>query len=202
MALWGNTDAQASAPKIVVRTDGDVATSNTARLGTTQYGNTVYAVSATEMQAESAESKKIAHAGWVVKRDRGNGRVQYETLVAMGSISGDAAGGADDAILPNFVLRINTQPVSLANVAGTSNAVFTVVASSRPAGATLGYLWQANTGSGFANLVANASITGVDTATVTINPASGLGNAQLRVIVSTAGANSVTSNVATLAIAV
>lgn len=49
MALWGNTDAQASAPKIVVRTDGDVATSNTARLGTTQYGNTVFAVSAAEL---------------------------------------------------------------------------------------------------------------------------------------------------------
>lgn len=198
MSLWGNTDAQASAPKIVVRTDGDVATSNTSRLGTTQYGNTVYAVSAVEMQAESAESKKIAHAGWVVKRDRGNGRVSYETLVAMGSISGDAAGGADDVILPNITLRINAQPVSLANVAGTSNVSFTVAASSRPAGATLSYVWQANTGAGFANLVANASITGVGTATLSIAPASDLGDAELRVVVSAAGANSVTSRVVTL----
>lgn len=198
MALWGNTDAQSSAPKIVVRTDGDVATSNTARLGTTQYGNTVYAVSATEMQAESVESKKIAHAGWVVRRNRGNGRVQYETLVAMGSIASDAAGGADNVVLPNYTLRINTQPTSLTNVAGASSAAFTVVASSRPAGATLSYQWQANTGSGFANLVANASITGTTAASVTINPASALGDAQLRVVVSATGANSITSNVAIL----
>lgn len=199
MALWGNTDAQSSAPKIVVRTDGDVATSNTARLGTTQYGNTVFAVSAQEKLADGGDAPKIAHAGWVVKHDRGNGRVMYETLVAMGSISGDAAGGADNVVLPNYVLRVNSQPTS-ANVAAADTATFTVVASSRPAGATLGYTWQANTGSGFANLVANASITGVATNTLSINPASSLGTAQLRVVVSTTGANSVTSSVATLTV--
>lgn len=50
MALWGNTDANTSAPKIVVRTDGDVATTHASRLGTTQYGNTVFGVSATEQR--------------------------------------------------------------------------------------------------------------------------------------------------------
>ena len=49
----------------------------------------------------TGEGKSVAHAGWV-KRTPGtggrNGRVQYETLVAMGSISGDAA---DDTPLPD-----------------------------------------------------------------------------------------------------
>ena len=97
MALWGNTDANTSAPKIVVRTDGDVANTHASRLGTTQYGNTVFGVS---------EAAGVAHAGWVVRKDRGNGRVQYETLVAMKTISSDgektiSSDGDDDTNLPD-----------------------------------------------------------------------------------------------------
>ncbi len=98
MALWGNTDANTSAPKIVVRTDGDVATTPASRLGTTQYGNTVFGVSAAEQRVGAGGHLGVAHAGWVVRKDRGNGRVQYETLVAMKTISGD---GDDDTILPD-----------------------------------------------------------------------------------------------------
>ncbi len=49
----------------------------------------------------AGEGKRIAHAGWV-KRTAGSGgrsgRIHYETLVAAGSISGDAA---DDTQLPD-----------------------------------------------------------------------------------------------------
>jgi hypothetical protein len=48
-----------------------------------------------------AKNKGVAHAGWVnrvVGTGGRAGRVQYETLVAMGSITGD---GSDDSILPD-----------------------------------------------------------------------------------------------------
>lgn len=53
----------------------------------------IYGADSTEVGV-AGEGKSVAHAGWV-KRTAGtggrSGRVQYETLVAMGSISGDAA---------------------------------------------------------------------------------------------------------------
>ena len=48
-----------------------------------------------------AQNKGVAHAGWVVRTVGTGGRagrVQYETLVAMGTISND---GSDDAVLPD-----------------------------------------------------------------------------------------------------
>jgi len=60
----------------------------------------IYGADKTEVGI-TGEGKSVAHAGWV-KRTPGTGgragRVQYETLVAMGSISGDAA---DDTQLPD-----------------------------------------------------------------------------------------------------
>ena len=52
---------------------------------------------AARISTAGSEAKKVAHAGWVVRKDRGNGRVQYETLVAMGSIQSD---GDDDTKFP------------------------------------------------------------------------------------------------------
>lgn len=46
-------------------------------------------------------NKGVTHAGWVIRTEGTGGRagrVQYETLVAMGSMSGD---GSDDTILPD-----------------------------------------------------------------------------------------------------
>lgn len=48
-----------------------------------------------------AQNKGVTHAGWVVRKVGSGGRagrVQYETLVAMGSISTDAS---DDTVLPD-----------------------------------------------------------------------------------------------------
>ena len=47
------------------------------------------------------KNKGVAHAGWVVRTEGSGGRagrVQYETLVAMGSIGSD---GSDDTVLPD-----------------------------------------------------------------------------------------------------
>lgn len=59
----------------------------------------VYGVDNAETGVANAAGKGIKHAGWVKKIDRGSGRVpqfRYETLVAMGSMTGDA-GAAETA---------------------------------------------------------------------------------------------------------
>jgi len=61
--------------------------------------NTVFGVDTTEMGV-AGYGKNATHAGWVkVTTGTGgrSGRVQYETLVAMGTISGDA----EDTVFPD-----------------------------------------------------------------------------------------------------
>lgn len=50
-----------------------------------------------------AQNKGVAHAGWVIRTEGTGGRagrVQYETLVAMGSMT-SAVDGSDDSVLPD-----------------------------------------------------------------------------------------------------
>jgi hypothetical protein len=71
-------------------------TSTTAN-GATLLGETATAVSV----VGGAKNRGVPHAGWVLRTVGSGGRagrVQYETLVAMGSITGD---GSDDTILPD-----------------------------------------------------------------------------------------------------
>ena len=80
-ALFGNTTAEAFVANVAVGTFG---------------------VSAAEMNSAntSSEADIVPHAGWVLRTEGTggrSGRVQYEVLVASGSMSGDAA---DDATLP------------------------------------------------------------------------------------------------------
>lgn len=192
MALWGKNDAQSNAVLYTV----DAAHG---KAGNTQYGNTsvgyvgVFGVSNNEVQASEG---KLPGRGWVGILDRGNGRKNYELLAAT-RIVGD---GSDDVTVPDYKLRITTQAANV-STGSANSASFTVVAASTPAGASISYEWQANTGSGFAALSANASITGVDTNTLTINPASDLGSGQVRVVISATGAANVTSAVRTLTVA-
>jgi len=71
--------------------------------GLTETGHTLQGDTATGAAVVGgAQNKGVAHAGWVVRKvGTGNraGRVQYETLVAMGSMSSDNSG--DDPVLPN-----------------------------------------------------------------------------------------------------
>jgi len=85
MPLWGNNDDVASKPRY--------ANTNNSSL----YGNT-YGVSVAEVQAANTLVKGI-HPGWVSVKaytdNHGNARYKAETLVAMGSISGDAVANDD-----------------------------------------------------------------------------------------------------------
>jgi hypothetical protein len=120
MSLWGNLDAANNAP-VFGPTGGLGMTANTQQL----YGNTtiattssslgragmaigVFGVDTAEMaNTVSKANTSGAHAGWVLRKEGTGGRagrVHVETLVAMGSIYGDAdetgAGdGGEDATL-------------------------------------------------------------------------------------------------------
>lgn len=48
-----------------------------------------------------SEQSKVPAAGWNLRKVLPNGRVQYETLVAMKTITANGSGDADDTILPD-----------------------------------------------------------------------------------------------------
>jgi len=70
--------------------------------GFTEAGHFLQGITATGAAVVGgAKNKGVAHAGWVVRTVGTGGRagrVQYETLVAMGSMTGD---GSDDDVLPD-----------------------------------------------------------------------------------------------------
>ena len=172
MALWTNVDNEAGKPKYLNSTD------KAATLGITP---------------DETANQKATHAGWVLSSTGSggrSGRVFNETLVAMGSMTGD-----NDTVDPDPVITIGTQPTNLTVVDGEP-AQFTVAATATR-GATLSYQWQLSTdgGSTFTNLSAATSATLAFPEVVLADD----GN-QYRVIVSATGATSVTSTAATLTV--
>jgi hypothetical protein len=182
MPLWSNKDEAESAPKHTV----DIVTGNT--------GVQAYNVEPVGTFGVDVQEAQGAHAGWVLRTVGSGGRagrVIQETLVAMGSMTGDG-----DSLPPLPVITIGTQPDNL-TVADGGTAVFTVGASVTQI-STLSYLWQVSTDSG-SNWVDLTSAT-TDTLTLPGIVLADDGN-QYRVIVSgTNGAQSVTSNVVTLTV--
>jgi hypothetical protein len=164
MANWGNTDDAANSVlwattqvKLTPNTDNqaNLYTNTTADAFITGITVGQFGVSGQEAQAlRGGANTKVTHAGWVLRTvGSGNraGRVQNETLVAMKTIAQD---GSDDAVIPDYMLNITTQPSSVTiNSSSTSNvATFTVVPRSTPSGATFTYKWQKWGGSSFANI--------------------------------------------------
>lgn len=96
-----------------------------------------FGVTATQAQAAAAPeagiTHKPAHAGWVnvIEGSGGRaGRVQVETLVAMGSMTG--SGSANTEIFPDFTLYFVEQPADQEITANTDTATFSVVVGSIP----------------------------------------------------------------------
>jgi hypothetical protein len=195
MPLWGNKDNAANsdiaAVSYINRTI--TAANQTALYGNTRIGQFVTNTSIGQFAVDTNEVRangRIPHSGWVIRREGTGlraGRVTYEVLVATGSIATD---GSDDTNFPDFTLRITTQPTS-ANGAGNVN--LTVAATSTPSGATLAYAWQRNPGSGWVSVANEAGVYFNNTsATLVANAAVANANT-FRVLVSTTGANTVTS---------
>lgn len=169
MPLWGNTDANTAVPRSVLgqlnrsqdNTTAQLLVHNNVTENAFVTGKTtgVFAVDANEFAAARANSQATpAHAGWnlrTVGRGGRAGRVHYETLVAMGSMSSDS----EDSVFRDYTIIIDTQPQNSAQNRG--NAVnFIVVARSVPAGATLSYRWEQDGGNG-SQTWANVANTGV-----------------------------------------
>jgi hypothetical protein len=172
MPLWSNIDEEAGKPKFLNSTD------KAATLG---------------ISADETAEQKATHAGWVLSTTGTGGRagrVFNETLVAMGSMTGD-----NDTVDPDPVITIGTQPIS-ATVTSPASATFTASATATR-GATVTYQWQVSP-----NGTAWANISGETAATLTVED----GDAEyvtgnfFRAVVSATGAVSVNSNAATLTV--
>jgi hypothetical protein len=109
MAQWGSTDQASDSPRYANTTLNSTKNQTELFLNTTEDDVItdlkvgVFGISADEMAyANTADTEvdAVTHAGWVLRKEGTGGRagrVQYETLVAGGSITGDAA---DDAVAP------------------------------------------------------------------------------------------------------
>ena len=118
----------------------------------------------------------------------------YQVVVS-GTVA-PAVTSSPTTLTVNTPPSISTQPAS-ATISAASGTSFTVVAS----GTGLSYQWQVNPGSGYVNLVNNATYSGTTTATLTLsNVGSGLSGALYQVVVSGTVAPSVTSSPATLTV--
>ena len=197
MALWSNTDANTSAPKFApasglgVAANGDLLFSNTTQdVFVSGAAIGVFGVDTTEQQATT--TAKGGHAGWVLRKVGSGGRagrVQVETLVAMGSMSGDD----EDVAYPDYRIEILTQPQNTANTVG-GNVSFSVVAETIPTGGTLSYQWSVDPNGS----QAFTTLSGATNSTLSLT---NIATANLyRVVVSVTGGNSVTSSNAALTI--
>lgn len=199
MALWKATDAAASAPTFTV----DVTNGNTGIQAFEATPTGTWGVDTTEAQAKNING----HAGWILRTVGSggrSGRVIEETLVAMGSMTGDS----EDTVYPDAVLTIATQPSNrsvVANTSGANSATFTVGVTAKPTSATITYQWQYNNSGTWGNVAnntpANTTYTGATSASLVITPTNTDANAGIfRVIASSTGAASVTSANAVLTV--
>jgi hypothetical protein len=189
MALWSNTDANTSAPKNAVASGLGVSANGFTAFDTAQ----TLTDGETEVQlfgvdsAEQVNATKGGHAGWVLRKTGSggrSGRVQVETLVAMGSMSGDA----EDVVYVDTIISITSQPVSQ-NIASGNNVTLSVTAISNPS-VSLDYQWYD---------VSNNSVLVGNTAP-TLNLFGVTAESSYNVTVSAAGADSVNSDDATITI--
>ena len=207
MAQWGNTDDAANSVlwavsqlNLVANTDNQTnlfgnTTADAFITGATigQYGEDVNEAQA---KRESGDARS-AHAGWVLKTTGSggrSGRVSYETLVAFGSLSGDA----EDTTFPDYEIVISSQPeANTANTAASEEAEFSVTAATVPTGGTITYSWTYANGD---SIQAGANVGNTTQSTLTVNSAVETANVDFKATLAVTGADSVTSSNATLTI--
>jgi hypothetical protein len=145
----------------------------------------------------AAGGGKVAHTGWVLRTVGSGGRagrVMTEVLVARCIVS----VGCDDAVMPDYSIRITSQPAgNTANTTASENATFRVVGASTPAGATLAYAWTYANGTALAT---GANVGTTTTANLVVNSAVVTTNTAFKVTISATGAANVVSSNATLTI--
>lgn len=191
MALWGKIDNEASKPKYLsdeLRNDQDVSDKD-ATVG----------VDTVEAVAAANRAKGIKTPGWTEYRTytdaQGNTRHKAEVLVAFAS---NFASGDNDTLAPE--ITITSQPTNVTVFSGAS-ATFNVTASRTGTG-SLTYQWQIQqNGAGAWTNVAGATSASYTATSTTVAAGAGASNTdKFRVVVSLVGAESVTSNAATLTV--
>lgn len=181
--------------EITLTAVGDTATDTIQVLSSNVYG-----VDGNEMAANKTQ-EGAAHAGWnkiTTKTVGGVARTQVETLVAL-SKNAFSSTDAEDVVFEDFLITINTQPAD--DTSATGEAVtFTVVSTISGSGGTQAFQWALSTdgGSSFSNLSDAGVYSDTTTATLAISDNTGLDTNQYRVTISATGADSVTSDAATL----
>lgn len=214
MPLWGNVDNAANSDiAVLAQVNRNISTAERTRL----YGNVAadayftgktvgqFGVSTAEQDATADGVAKAPHAGWNLRTVGSGGRagrVHYETLVAMGSLSGD---GSDDSVLPDYRIVISSQPAANSGNSTLLQVVsFKVAAATIPAGGTPTYLWQYTTDPGntatWATTAAVTGFSGQTTTTLSVNTAIIADNTLVRAVVSATGADSATSSSAELSV--
>jgi hypothetical protein len=123
--------------------------------------NEIFGVDKTEIKVTPG----LNHIGWVHRREIGENRVVYETLVAMKTPP--VEDNADDVFFPEDIIIITQQPVDQ-TVLSDTETTFTVTATAQEGGTIL-YAWQVSTDNGETWAPATAGIySGETTPTLTI----------------------------------
>lgn len=182
MSQWKKDDSAANSVFWAPALFNQVANSTTqaALFGNTTGNNVVTGMTVAQVGVDDAEIKaartagvaRPAHAGWNLRKTGSGGRagrISYECLVALSSMTGDAS---DDALLADYAISFSLSPSdqsvnAIANAA--VQATFAATAFSTPTGATLAYFWQKWNGSAFANLSNAGAYANVDTASMLVN---------------------------------
>lgn len=192
MSLWTMTDEEAGKPKFL----SDTLRNNQS---VSDLDSTV-GIDTSEESVTSNKAKGFQHSGWVkyttYTDSSGATRHKAETLVAAGSMGGDAA---DDSIVPDLAITISTQPQSI-SVTAPDTATFSVIATVN-GNVPLAYQWQVQQeGAGaWANITGATSATYTTGATATGDGAGATDGDNYRVVI-TAGNATATSSTATLTV--
>jgi len=177
-------------------------------------GRDLYFIDADEATQAENIARGLKTPGWTNYRSytdaNGNVRNKSEVLVAMGAYAGATGFGtyqaqtgdaSDDTVLVDGTITIGTQPASISKVA-PATATFTVAATLAGVG-TLAYQWQVQqsteSGATWTNVGTNSN--SYTTGVTAVAPGAGATNGdKYRVVVSSTGSTSVTSDVATLTV--
>lgn len=181
MALWSKTDEANGKPKFL----------------TTAEKTVTFGVDTAEMSAERSQGTAPAHAGWILRTEGTSGRagrVFMETLVAMGSVTGDL----EDVKIQDLNIVIGTQPANDSSATGEA-VTFSVAATTVPTGGALTFAWSVSADAGATYAAATGGVySGETTATLAISDNTGLDGNLYRCAISATGATTVTSTAATL----
>lgn len=202
MAQWGNRDHANNAPKwagsevkLTPNTGNKEALYQNTTADSFMTGTTdgIFAVNSGRTKANPG----VPHTGWVHRKVGSGGRanrIQTEVLVAGGITNASA-----DQTYAEYRLTFTSQQAN-ATVNTNSATTLAVVAAVVPTD-TIAYQWQANTGSGMANLSNAGVYSNVTTATMSISNTNGLNAVSYRCFISVnSGTNTNTSSNAYLTV--